>query len=122
MATTPIDTAAKSFYHQKAFTTASMFADANAAVQATYKSDWGRIVATLIKTFGDFDLAEDAAQEAFAAAVNQWRVEAYLIRHPPGSFKRRGIKSSTVFAGKQIFSRNSNRIRTNCLLRLSSPN
>ena len=52
-----------------------MFADANAAVQATYKSDWGRIVATLIKTFGDFDLAEDAAQEAFAAAVNQWRVE-----------------------------------------------
>jgi len=75
MATTPIDTAAKSFYHQKAFTTASMFADANAAVQATYKSDWGRIVATLIRSFGDFDLAEDAAQEAFAAAVNQWRVE-----------------------------------------------
>ena len=52
-----------------------MFADANAAVQATYKSDWGRIVATLIRSFGDFDLAEDAAQEAFAAAVNQWRVE-----------------------------------------------
>src|SRR5262245_33978832 len=53
----------------------SMFADANAAVQATYKSDWGRIVATLIRSFGDFDLAEDAAQEAFAAALNQWRVE-----------------------------------------------
>jgi len=52
-----------------------MLADSNAAVQATYKSDWGRIIATLIRSFGDFDVAEDAAQEAFAAAVNQWRVE-----------------------------------------------
>ena len=50
-----------------------MLADANAAVQAVYSSDWGRIVATLIRSFGDFDLAEEAAQEAFAAAVDQWR-------------------------------------------------
>lgn len=50
-----------------------MFPDANAAVQAVYSSDWGRIVATLIRSFGDFDLAEEAAQEAFAAAVDQWR-------------------------------------------------
>jgi len=47
--------------------------NANAAVQAVYSSDWGRIVATLIRSFGDFDLAEEAAQEAFAAAVDQWR-------------------------------------------------
>lgn len=50
-----------------------MFPDANAAVQAVYASDWGRIVATLIRSFGDFDVAEEAAQEAFAAAVDQWR-------------------------------------------------
>jgi RNA polymerase sigma-70 factor (ECF subfamily) len=50
-----------------------MLAEANAAVQAVYSSDWGRIVATLIRSFGDFDLAEEAAQEAFAAAVDQWR-------------------------------------------------
>src|SRR6266850_3164202 len=50
-----------------------MLAEANAAVQAVYNSDWGRIVATLIRSFGDFDLAEEAAQEAFAAAVHQWR-------------------------------------------------
>jgi RNA polymerase sigma-70 factor (ECF subfamily) len=48
--------------------------DANAAVDGVYRSDWGRIVATLIRLVGDFDLAEEAAQEAFAAAVNQWRV------------------------------------------------
>src|SRR5437762_12695177 len=50
-----------------------MSGNANATVNAVYTSDWGRIVATLIRSFGDFDLAEEAAQEAFAAAVNQWR-------------------------------------------------
>ena len=43
------------------------------AVDAVYQSDWGRIVATLIRQFGDFDVAEESAQEAFAAAVDQWR-------------------------------------------------
>ncbi|HYW70882.1 MAG TPA: RNA polymerase sigma factor [Pyrinomonadaceae bacterium] len=49
-----------------------MFATANEIVDKVYRSDWGRIVATLIRSFGDFDLAEEAAQEAFAAAVHQW--------------------------------------------------
>jgi RNA polymerase sigma-70 factor, ECF subfamily len=43
------------------------------AVEAVYRSEWGRVVATLIGLLGgDFDLAEDVAQEAFAAAVTQW--------------------------------------------------
>ena len=46
--------------------------DATAAIEAVYRSDWGRIVATLIRLVGDFDLAEEVAQEAFAAAVDQW--------------------------------------------------
>jgi RNA polymerase sigma-70 factor (ECF subfamily) len=46
--------------------------DAGAAVDAVYRSDWGRIVATLIRLVGDFDVAEEAAQEAFAIAVGQW--------------------------------------------------
>jgi RNA polymerase sigma-70 factor (ECF subfamily) len=49
-----------------------MLTDANAAVDSVYRSDWGRIVATLIRLVGDFDVAEEAAQEAFAAAVDQW--------------------------------------------------
>ncbi len=47
---------------------------AASAVEEVYRSDWGRIVATLIRLIGDFDLAEEAAQEAFAAAVDQWPV------------------------------------------------
>ena len=52
-----------------------MLSHANAAVDAVYHSDWGRIVATLIRLFGDFDVAEESAQEAFAAAVDQWRTD-----------------------------------------------
>jgi RNA polymerase sigma-70 factor, ECF subfamily len=51
-----------------------MSADAASAVEAVYRSDWGRIVAALITLVGDFDLAEECAQEAFTAAVDQWRV------------------------------------------------
>jgi RNA polymerase sigma-70 factor (ECF subfamily) len=47
--------------------------DAGAAADAVYRSDWSRIVATLIRLVGDFDVAEEAAQEAFATAVEQWR-------------------------------------------------
>jgi RNA polymerase sigma-70 factor (ECF subfamily) len=47
--------------------------DISAAIESVYRSDWGRIVATLIKLVGDFDFAEECAQEAFAAAVDQWK-------------------------------------------------
>ena len=64
-----------------------MSAAAQAAVDALYRAEWGRIVATLIGLLGDFDLAEEAAQEAFAAAVHQWTTDgvpdlprAWIIR------------------------------------------
>src|SRR5499425_456561 len=49
-----------------------MLSDTHTTIDAVYRSDWGRITATLIRFFGDFDVAEEAAQEAFAAAVEQW--------------------------------------------------
>jgi RNA polymerase sigma-70 factor (ECF subfamily) len=61
--------------YTKKYIQSGMPADANAssAIEEVYRNDWGRIVATLIRLFGDFDLAEECAQEAFAAAVDQWR-------------------------------------------------
>jgi RNA polymerase sigma-70 factor, ECF subfamily len=38
------------------------------------RAEWGRLLSALIRTFGDFDLAEEALQEAFAAAVHEWRL------------------------------------------------
>lgn len=51
-----------------------MFPDAASAVEAVYRAEWGRVLATLIRLIGDFDLAEECAQEAFTAAVEQWQV------------------------------------------------
>ncbi len=49
--------------------------NADETVAELYRSDWGRIVAALIRLVGDFEVAEEAAQEAFTAGVNQWRAE-----------------------------------------------
>src|SRR3954471_4108931 len=42
------------------------------AVALTFSEGWGRLVAGLIAWCGDWDLAEECAQEAFAAAVVAW--------------------------------------------------
>jgi RNA polymerase sigma-70 factor (ECF subfamily) len=41
-------------------------------VDAVYRADSRRVLATLIRLLGDFDLAEEAMHDAFAAAVDQW--------------------------------------------------
>ena len=45
---------------------------ARRAVESFYRSDSRRVLATLIRLLGDFDLAEEALQDAFAAALRQW--------------------------------------------------
>jgi len=49
--------------------------DVKSIVEELYKSDSRRVLATLIRLLGDFDLAEEALHEAFAAAVEQWPSE-----------------------------------------------
>ena len=41
-------------------------------VEQVYRAEGGRVLATLIRLLGDFELAEDALQDAFAAALEQW--------------------------------------------------
>ncbi len=57
------------------------------AVDEVFRREAGRVLATLIRLLGDFDLAEEARQDAFAAALEQWPVQgipvnprAWLIR------------------------------------------
>ncbi|HVV22737.1 MAG TPA: RNA polymerase sigma factor [Pseudonocardiaceae bacterium] len=42
------------------------------AVDEAFRSEWGRVVATLIRYTGDWDLAEECAQEAFTQALATW--------------------------------------------------
>jgi RNA polymerase sigma-70 factor (ECF subfamily) len=44
-------------------------------LEQIYHEEWSRIVATLIRLVGSFELAEEAAQEAFAIAVEQWPLD-----------------------------------------------
>ena len=41
-------------------------------IERVFRQEAGRVLATLIRLVGDFELAEEAMQEAFAAAVEQW--------------------------------------------------
>ena len=43
-----------------------------AAVDAAFRDEWGRVVATLIRATGDWDLAEECAQDAFTLALRRW--------------------------------------------------
>jgi RNA polymerase sigma-70 factor (ECF subfamily) len=47
--------------------------DVDSALAESFTEDWGRVVATLIGVTGDWDLAEECAQEAFAVALTTWR-------------------------------------------------
>jgi RNA polymerase sigma-70 factor (ECF subfamily) len=49
-----------------------MSTDVKAAVDAAFRDEWGKVVATLIRTTGDWDLAEECAQDAFAMALQRW--------------------------------------------------
>ncbi|HUK76590.1 MAG TPA: DUF6596 domain-containing protein [Thermoleophilia bacterium] len=47
-------------------------ADSSLGLEQVFRDEWGRVLATLIGFLGDFDLAEEAAQEAFALAAERW--------------------------------------------------
>lgn len=42
------------------------------ALERVFREEWGRILSVLIRDFGDFDLAEEVLQDAFAAAIGEW--------------------------------------------------
>ena len=41
-------------------------------LEDVFRDPWGRVLATLVGLLGDIELAEDAAQEAFALAAERW--------------------------------------------------
>jgi RNA polymerase sigma-70 factor (ECF subfamily) len=49
--------------------------DGAPSVEALFREEWGRAVSILIRVLGDFELAEDAVQDAFAIALQRWPVD-----------------------------------------------
>ena len=52
-----------------------------ATLDRIFREEWGRVLAALIGFLGDFDLAEEAAQEAFAIAAGRWPRDG-IPNHP----------------------------------------
>jgi RNA polymerase sigma-70 factor (ECF subfamily) len=75
-------------------------------VEQVFRDEWGRVLACLIGYLGDFDLAEEAAAEAFAAAARRWPSDG--TPDNPGAWlvttaRRRAIdrlRRDRVLAGK----------------------
>ena len=55
-----------------------------ALLERTFREQWGRVLAALIGYLGDFDLAEEVTQEAFAIAAERWPSTA--IPASPGAW------------------------------------
>lgn len=77
------------------------------AIERCVREEWGRILASLVKRLGDFQLAEDCLQDAVLVAMDKWAVEG-LPQSPAGwliSVARRKaidrIRRSANFASKQ---------------------
>jgi len=54
-----------------------------AAVERVFREEYGRLIATLVRRFGDIDIAEEAAGEAFVAALERWP-ESGIPANPGG--------------------------------------
>jgi RNA polymerase sigma-70 factor (ECF subfamily) len=59
-------------------------ADVESVVAGAFREEWGRVVATLIRTTGDFDVAEECAQDAFALALERWQRDG--VPRNPGAW------------------------------------
>ncbi|MDH2347805.1 RNA polymerase sigma factor [Bradyrhizobium sp. SSUT18] len=76
-------------------------------IETIFRDEAGRAVATLIRLVGDFDLAEDALQDAFAVALERWRTceipdnpRAWLVNVAKHKAIDR-VRRQTVFRAKQ---------------------
>jgi RNA polymerase sigma-70 factor (ECF subfamily) len=65
-----------------------------AAVADAFREEWGRVVATLIRTTGDWDLAEECAQDAFAMALQRWPRDG--IPRRPGAWLTTAARNRAI--------------------------
>ena len=59
-------------------------AEAREAITRAHHEEWARVVAALTRRFGDLDIAEEAAAEAFATAVERWPADGVPPTPAPG--------------------------------------
>ena len=68
--------------------------EAEAAVEAVFREEWGRITASLIAMTGDWDLAEECAQDAFTRALSAWHRDGVPER--PGAWLTTAARNRAI--------------------------
>jgi RNA polymerase sigma-70 factor (ECF subfamily) len=68
--------------------------EVEAAVAEAFREEWGQIVATLIGMTGDWDLAEECVQDAFALALERWSRDGVPRR--PGAWLTTTARNRTI--------------------------
>src|SRR5262249_58415851 len=72
-----------------------------AVLEHAYRESYGRAVATLIRVFGDIDLAEEAVQDAFAVAAQRWPETGCRPTPAAGSSPRPATRRWTACGGRR---------------------
>jgi RNA polymerase sigma-70 factor (ECF subfamily) len=68
--------------------------EVDAAVARAFRDEWGQVVATLIRVTGDWDLAEECAQDAFTLALRRWPRDG--IPRRPGAWLTTAARNRAV--------------------------
>jgi len=92
--------------------------EVQAAVSAAFRAEWGQVVATLIGVTGDWDLAEECSQDAFARALQAWQRDGVPAR--PGAWLTTTARNRAV----DVLRRRANesaKLRETALLQPTEP-
>src|SRR5664280_829064 len=93
---------------------------AAAAVEGVFRQEYGRLIASLVRRFGDIDIAEEAAGEALVAALEKGRSPAYLPTPAAGLPPPRATARSTGSAARSSATRSTRRPSCTTTTRLTS--
>src|SRR3981081_1906819 len=71
-----------------------MTTEVESAVAKAFHDEWGQAVATLIRLTGDWDLAEECVQDAFAQALERWPRDG--VPHRPGAWLTTAARTRAI--------------------------
>lgn len=86
--------------------------DVRAAITRAHHEEWARVVAALTRRFGDLDIAEEAAAEAFATAVERWPADG--VPPNPGGWLATTANRKAIDRIRRENRRDDNRRRLSC--------
>jgi RNA polymerase sigma-70 factor (ECF subfamily) len=74
--------------------------DVESVVAAAFRNEWGRVIATLIHATGDWDLAEECAQDAFVLAIQHWRHDG--VPRNPGAWLTTTARNRAIDRARRV--------------------